>query len=86
MTLADEITQALKTNKAILGYRESIKFLKTDSAQKVVIAKNAPENIRKEMEHNSKVAKTEVEIFEGSSKELGVVCGKPFPVTVLVIK
>ena len=86
MTLADEISQAVKANNTIIGYRESIKFLKTSPAQKIIVAKNMPENLRKEIEHNSKLAGTKIEIFEGSSVELGVVCGKPFPIGVLVIK
>ena len=86
MTLAEEIGEAIKSNKIILGYRESLKSLKTSSPEKIVVAANAPENLRKEIEHNSKVAETKLEIFEGSSKDLGVVCGKPFPITVLIIK
>ena len=86
MTLADEINQAIKNNATIFGYRESIKFLKTSKPQKIILAKNAPENLRKEIEHNTKVAGVEVQIFEGTSKELGVFCGKPFPIAVLVIK
>jgi ribosomal protein L30E len=45
-----------------------------------------PEKIRKEIEHNAKIAGIKVEIFDKSSKELGVLCGKPYPVSVLVIK
>lgn len=86
MTLTETIQAALKTDKAIIGYRKSIKFIKSNTPKIIVIAKNSPESVRKEIEHNSKIAGVTVEIFEGSSKELGIVCGKPFPVTTLVIK
>ena len=50
------------------------------------MAKNIPEDMRKEIEHHAKIFGIKVSIFEGSSKELGVICGKPFPVSTLVIK
>jgi large subunit ribosomal protein L30e len=86
MTLTEIIQNALKSNKIIIGYKKSIKFMKLNTPKLVIIAKNSPENIRKEIEHNAKMAGVKVEIFEGSSKELGIVCGKPFPITTLVIK
>lgn len=42
--------------------------------------------MKKEMEHNARISRVKVEEFEGSSKELGVLCGKPYPVCVLVVK
>lgn len=86
MTLPDEINQAVKMNNAVIGYRESIKFLKTDKPQKIIVASNIPESMRKEIEHNSKVSGASLEVFSGSSKDLGVVCGKPFPIAVLILK
>jgi large subunit ribosomal protein L30e len=70
----------------VIGYKESIKFIKTDSPKIVIIAKNAPEKIKREIEENAKISGIDVQIFKGSSKELGILCGKPFPVTTLVIK
>jgi large subunit ribosomal protein L30e len=80
------IQSAIKSNKIIIGYRESIKFIKTNSPKMIIIAKDAPEKIRKEIEDNAKIFEIEVKIFEGSCKDLGTICGKPFPVTTLAIK
>ena len=38
------------------------------------------------IEHDAGLSGASVEVFEGSSKELGVICGKPFPIMALVIK
>ena len=84
--LTDEIQSAIKSGKAIFGYRETIKFIKVDSPKIIVIAKNAPENMKNEIEHNAKIAGMKVEVFDGTSKELGVVCGKPFPIAALTTK
>lgn len=86
MTLAEDVQQAVKAKRALLGYRESIKFLKAGMPGKIVVAANAPDSVKKEIEHNAKLANVGVETFSGSSKELGVLCGKPFVVTVLTIK
>ncbi len=84
--LEDEIKEALKKNKAILGFKESLKFLKTGKPRLIVIAKNISEDFRKEIEYNAKIAKVKIKVFDGSSKELGTICGKPFPVSTIVIK
>jgi len=86
MTLTDEIQLAIKANKAIIGYRKSIKFIKTNSPKAIVLAENAPEKIKREIEYNVKISNFTLKIFDGGSKKLGVVCGKPFPVTTLIIK
>lgn len=86
MSLEEEILNANKSGNIILGYRESLKFIKLNKARAVVIANNTPEKIRKEIEHNARIAGLKVETFNRGSKELGVFCGKPYPVSVLVIK
>ena len=80
------IKDALRSNKAILGYRESLKFLKLNKPKLVIVAENLPAERKKEIEHLCKVSKIKLRTFKGSSKELGIICGKPFPVSVLVIK
>ena len=84
-TLTDTIQDAVKKGKAVLGYKESIKIIKSGKPQMIIIADNLPDAMKGDVEHNAKLAKIKLEIFDGSSKDLGVVCGKPFPVTTIVI-
>ena len=86
MTLTEEIQTSIKSKNAIIGYKESISFIKLNSAKLIVIAKNAPEKIKKEIEYNAKIAGIEINVFDGTSKQLGLICGKSFPVTTIVIK
>ncbi len=86
MDLVKEIQTALKENKVIIGFRESVDFIKMNKPKMIVIAKNIPKVMREEIEHNAKIFGIEVKVFEGSSKELGIICGKPFPISTLVIK
>lgn len=82
----EEIQSAVKSGSAIIGYRESMKAIKGGGARAVVVANNVPQGMSSEVEHNAKTSGAEFEKFDGSSKDLGTVCGKPFPVAVLVIK
>ena len=86
MALVDDVQAGIKSNKVIIGYNEAINYLKTGAPKMVIVANNLPVSIRKELEHNAKNSKTKLEVFDGTSRELGVVCGKPFPVTTLIIK
>jgi len=86
MNLTEDIQSALKEGKVTIGYKKSLEFIKNDSPKFVVMAENIPARHRREIEHNAKLSGTKTEIFEGSSKELGVICGRPFPIMVLVIK
>jgi large subunit ribosomal protein L30e len=86
MSLTDIILDAIKQKRVLFGYRQSIKEIKSGKPELIVIAKNIPENLRKEIEHNAKIFNLKMEVFEGSSKDLGALCGKPFPISTLVIK
>ena len=82
----DSIQTAIKNKKAIIGYRQSVRFIKLNTPKMIVISKNIPEKFRKDLEHGARIAKTKFEIFDGNSKELGIICGFPHPVSTVVIK
>lgn len=86
MVVTQIIQRALKEGKVIIGYKRSIKFLKTGSPKMVVVSKNIPDEMRMEIKHNAEISKTPVEIFDNTSKELGLICGKTFPITTITIK
>ena len=87
MALSDNIRTAIKSDRAIIGYRETMKFLKSGGEMEgVIISNNAPENMSKDVLANAKAANVKLESFDGTSKDLGTACGKPFPVSVMIIK
>jgi len=86
MTLTDEIQTAVKNDKVIIGFKRAIKFIKLNQPKLIIMANNIPEKMRREIEENAKLSKIKIKVFNGSSTELGVICGKPFPVTTIVIK
>ncbi len=84
--LKKAIQDAIKSNNIVIGYRESLELIKNGTPRLVVVSNNAPEDKLEEIRHNLKLSSIELGTFDGDSKELGLICGKPFPVLVLVIK
>ena len=81
-----ELRDYVKEGKVIFGYNQVSKYLKTKKLSFVVIAKNTPKHLRDDVLYLSKLARVEVVETEKTSQELGMLCGKPFPVAVLGIK
>lgn len=86
MVLEKLIKEKLKENKVILGFNTVMKFLKNAHPKLIVYANNIPEDRKKMIEHNAKISKVEIKEYPNDSVNLGLVCGKPFPVSVLAIK
>ncbi len=85
MDFARELRTAIRTGKVVLGSRRTIKLLVNGQAKMVIIAQNAPEHIRRDIEYYAKLAKVPVYVYPGTSWDLGAVCQKPFMVAALAI-
>jgi large subunit ribosomal protein L30e len=66
-----ELRAALKENKVVIGSKTTVKHLKTGKVKLIVLASNCPDNIRKDLEHYTKLS--------------GIICGKPFAIASLAI-
>jgi len=86
MDLADLIKTKSSENKIVIGYDTVMKFIKNENPELIVLANNFPDDKKKIIEHNAKIAKVEVKEYSNDSVNLGLVCGKPFPIGVLAIK
>lgn len=67
--------------RVVLGYRKTKRLVATGKASLVVLANNCPAHFAAELQQ----AGAKIEMFEGNSRELGIVYGKPFNVSVLAI-
>ena len=83
--ISRELKVALSTGKVVLGSKQTIKAILRGEAKLVVIAANAPAEIKNDVEYYAKLAQIPVFTFPGSSWELGAACGKPFKVSTLAI-
>jgi large subunit ribosomal protein L30e len=83
----EEIREAMKEGRAVIGTKRTLRELKLGRLSKVVISRNCPIESRKELDRLLKLCDASLEIFPGSNFELGTACKKPFPIAMLgVIK
>jgi large subunit ribosomal protein L30e len=80
------IYSAVKTGKVVLGSRRSLNFLKLGKAKLVIVASNAPKDLREVVDYYSKLTLIPVYTYNGTSLDLGRVCGKPFPIMMMAIR
>lgn len=85
MGVSDELGKAISTGKVIVGTKRSIKALKRGEAKLIIAAANCPEETLEDLRYYSSLSRTKLHIFAGSSKELGLACGKPFTVNVVAV-
>lgn len=78
-----DIRTAVKNKKAIIGTKSTIKNLKLGKLSKVYLSSNCSETVKKDILYYAKLAKVEVVELPYPNEELGVLCKKPFSISVL---
>mmetsp|Transcript_20794 Transcript_20794/g.26844 ORF Transcript_20794/g.26844 Transcript_20794/m.26844 type:complete len:109 (+) Transcript_20794:149-475(+) len=79
------IKLVMKSGKAILGYKATLKSLRTSKAKMILIASNCPPLRKSELEYMAMLSKTQVHHYPGDNNELGTACGKFFRASVMTI-
>ncbi len=82
----EDLKALIKEGKAIVGTDESIKNLKQGNVKKVFITSNCPQKTKDQVKKYAKLSNVKVEELEVPNDELGVLCRKPFPISVLAVK
>ncbi|MDO8627804.1 MAG: 50S ribosomal protein L30e [Candidatus Diapherotrites archaeon] len=83
--ISKEIRRAVDSGKVFFGTRSVEKKLLTDKGKLVILTKNMPVLEKEKISYLAEVAETPFFAFEGSSKELGNVCGKPFVISSMLV-
>ena len=79
------IRVAVDTGDVTLGSEKSIQSLKLGKGKLVIVAHNAPKEILEDVEYYANLSEIPSFVYDGSSVDLGSVCGKPFTVATLII-
>jgi large subunit ribosomal protein L30e len=81
-----EIKKALKTKgKAVIGTARTIKKLKLGKVEKVYLTSNCPDEVKEDIKYYAKLSGAKVVQLKQPNDELGIVCKKPFAISVLSI-
>merc|ERR1712093_690988 len=84
-TINSRLQLVMKSGKYVLGYRETLKKLRSSKGKLVILASNTPALRRSEIEYYAMLSKTGVHHYQGNNIELGTACGKYFRVSTLTI-
>jgi len=77
--LRDDLLENSK--KLVFGAEKNLKLLKDERLKRIYIATNCKDEIKKEIKHYSK--NTEIIELENTNNEIGIVCKKPFSISVI---
>ncbi len=83
--LSNDIRLAVDSGKAAFGINSASDAILSNKAKMVVVASKNKGDRLNDILHIAKISSIKVQIFEGTPMALGVVCGKPFSVSVLSI-
>ena len=83
--LEREIKSIVRTGKFVLGSKRSLKAIMMGRAKAVIVASKILPTIEADVLHYAKLGGVPVIRYQGTSYDLGLVCGKQFPVSVMAI-
>lgn len=81
--MIEELRSALKEKTLTFGTERTLKSLKLGKAKAVFVASNCPKKIREQVSYYAGISGAKVVEIELPDKEIGLVCKKPFAVSVL---
>ncbi|TFG09734.1 50S ribosomal protein L30e [Candidatus Heimdallarchaeota archaeon] len=86
MDINRSIRIAVDTGKVSYGADSARQALLNKQAKLVILAENAPQEIKEDINRYAEISEVPVLDFPGSSLDLGAVCGRPHFVAALTIE
>ncbi len=86
MDVDKAISLAIKTGKVTLGTKKTLKQVKQGKTQLVIIAANCPKEIQEEVRYYGKLSAISVYTYQGTSWDLGSVCGRPHMIACIAVE
>ncbi|KAH8893531.1 L30e-like protein [Thozetella sp. PMI_491] len=84
-SIGSKLALVVKSGKICLGYRSTLKSLRSGKAKLVLIASNTPPLRKSEIEYLAMLSKVAVHHYSGSNIELGTALGKLFRCSTMAI-
>lgn len=80
-----DIKKMIKAGNVIIGTEMAVKGLKLGKIEKIMVSSNCPEKVEKNINYYAGLTGTEVQKLEYPNDELGIICKKPFSISVLAL-
>ena len=71
-----KLALVMKSGKAVLGYKQTIKALRKGLLKAIFIASNSPSIMKAEISYYSSLASVPIYNYSGNNIDLGSACGK----------
>lgn len=84
-SINSKLALVMKSGKAILGYKSTLKALKKGEVKAIFISSNSPSVVKAEINYYAHIAGVNVHPYNGSNIDLGAACGKYYRVSLLSI-
>ena len=85
-SMNSKLALVMKSGKAVLGYKSTLKSLRQGKSKLVFISSNTLPLKKSEIEYYCMLGKVEVHHYSGDNNELGRACGKMHTVSTLSIQ
>nr|AGE89258.1 60S ribosomal protein L30-3 [Cryptocaryon irritans] len=80
-----KLSLVMKSGKAHLGYKTTLKAIRNGKAKLVFISSNCPSIRKSQIEYYAMLAKIKIYLYPGNNATLGTACGKFHRVSTLSI-
>ena len=85
MDINRAIRVAVDTGNVVLGTKQTMKLAKHGEGNLIILAGNCAKDVMNDITHYAKLSNIPIYKHDSTSLELGAICGKPFPVSALVV-
>lgn len=80
-----EIKELIENKNLIIGTKRTMRYLKLGKIEKIYLSSNCKEDIKADLEYYTKITPIQIIQLKYPNDELGILCKKPFPISVLSI-
>ncbi len=80
-----ELKKIVKAGNVILGTEKAVKSLRLGKVEKIMLSSNCPARIENDITYYAGLTGTEMHKLDFPNDELGIICKKPFSISVLAI-
>ncbi|KAA0146221.1 hypothetical protein FNF27_04138 [Cafeteria roenbergensis] len=84
-SINSRIQLVIKSGRYAMGYKQTLKALRTGDAKLVIISNNCPPLRRSELEYYAMLSKSGVHQFAGDNNLLGTACKKLYRCSVMTV-
>jgi len=84
-SIDQQLRLALSTGRVQLGSKQAVRELRRGRARMAILSSNCPKEMKESIENYGKLGNIPILNHEKDSVDLGMLCGKPYPVSAIVI-